>query len=708
MKKITCIRIISMLLALLMLIGSGSTSISFAAEIDKQEEEISWVGYVNGDIRGSKMYQGEEIDVVVPVTSNFYQTVKKVKIELKDAPFVITESPKLYALGSDKVSAFIDSKNYEIRFSIKATETAAGGRYHLGITFVNGDTALKSYTIDDTIPMTVVEVIKPEANLNIENLTYPNKLSYKETGTISFEMTNTGGQDARNVTLAYEGFTDTGVLPNKKGTIRKIGIVAKDSRTKYTFPIKGSPNATSAAKGITVIISYRNTAKAVSYSTETQIIYITTTAKKVVAKKKDTETKSPKLVISNVKQSPAAPQAGGTVALSFKVKNSGTKLAKNITLTPKNLADAYLIPLDRDPYIYIKKLKVGDSQSFTLNFRVSEKTESEMSGIQMEFALRDSSGKNYDDMTKLYVTGIQIQDKEDAGSPKLIVEDYNTKEDAIKAGEEFELMLDIYNTNDSISADNIKVTITSSESTFSMAKGSDSFYISKIEPGEVLKKKLKLTVRADAVTKAYPLKIQFDYDFKKKSGKTVTTASRSILETLALQVQENPNPVLSNIIPGSYDEMIVGETNKINFDFTNRGKTSIYNVEVVITGGFEPAQKAYFIGTVDPGGGKTYEMEITPLEAGDIEGIITVFYEDSNGKKQKIRKKFNSEVAERAGVPPVSEVPAVIVQTKQPLMKLPVFLALQVILFATGFAVAQKTLVWLWKWKLRRDQDNSL
>ena len=70
---------------------------------------------------------------------------------------------------------------------------------------------------------------------------------------------------------------------------------------------------------------------------------------------------------------------------------------------------------------------------------------------------------------------------------------YTTGNGSVKAGGEFTFSFEVVNTHNTLGADNIKVTITSDEAgTFSVAKGSNSFYISTIAAKKSVHKEIPI------------------------------------------------------------------------------------------------------------------------------------------------------------------------------------------------------------------------
>ena len=86
---------------------------------------------------------------------------------------------------------------------------------------------------------------------------------------------------------------------------------------------------------------------------------------------------------------------------------------------------------------------------------------------------------------KLIVIFAQNNKDEDTtiSRPKLMISDFYTDIEEVKAGNVFDFTFELLNTNDEIAAKNIKAIVTSSDGTFSVTAGGNSFFVKEIKPG---------------------------------------------------------------------------------------------------------------------------------------------------------------------------------------------------------------------------------
>ena len=69
----------------------------------------------------------------------------------------------------------------------------------------------------------------------------------------------------------------------------------------------------------------------------------------------------------------------------------------------------------------------------------------------------------------------------------------------------------MYNTHNETAAKNIKITVVSD--LFSVTKGSNSFFVQKIAPGESEELVINLKASAAAMTGSYPINIEMEYEY---------------------------------------------------------------------------------------------------------------------------------------------------------------------------------------------------
>lgn len=680
-----------------------------------ESEGPKWFVFATEEVPEITLKQEEKAEVTLAVRASREREVHKIAVNTRNTPFTIKGVPKLYQ--KDEKDKYIEVNHigggdYFLKFTIMAKESTSTKTYNLPIIFLAGDahSDIESYQLEDVISVTyeAEEQVVTSAELTISDIQCKSVMQYGETADVVYTIKNTGDGTATNIIVDYEGMNDDGILPAENGVKKKLSPIKPNKSRKITLPVKVSKNAVSGSKKITIRVSYHVREEDTNYVVEREEFYIRT------ERKRDTKPKAPKILIRNIRQSEKMPVAGENVTLSFDILNVGKLEAKNITVTPKELSRKTFTPLGENPAVYIKSLKIGQKRSVKLSYNISRQIEGGLSYIDYAVVFRDANGIENSDSVKLYVKNIKAK-KEDVskGVPRLIIKKYTAGKESVMAGGMFKLKFDVANTHVSSRAENIRVTMTSDETgAFSIAKGSNSFYITSIEAKNCKHMEIPIKVNGNCTTKSYPLKLEFQYDYRSvQNGKEVVTSGVLASEVLSIQVEENARPSLNIIKVGAYGELIYGEADRLTFEFHNQGKSPLYNVQIEIKGDFETAQKSYYIGTVEAGKGSSHEAEITPIVEGTATGVMIVTYENSNGKKGKKKAVFKGEVVPATGinVNDMGTEPDNVDNAKRnSSISLPVFILVEVMIFALSALVVRRFMISRYRKKKLLEEEMEL
>ncbi len=426
-----------------------------------------------------------------------------------------------------------------------------------------------------------------------------------------------------------------------------------------------------------------------------------------------TEDGTPVVLISNVKQTPESPEAGGRISVSFDVENKSSKDLNDFKLLVKNLAGSSFIPVDSDPYYYIDVLKAGTTKRVTMNFTVSESAVEGLNILTLGYSY--TGGGSDIDIPILNVRN----ELGSASKPKLIISNYEADTEELRAGSIFNFTFEVRNTHSSVAAKNIIITVSGKApggqaEIFSVTQGSNSFFVSKIGPGETYTNTLEMKIKSDAATAAYPITVTIEYEYDGiKPNPTTGEIGEKVTHELNLQVVENARPVVDNVQVYSWDgNVIVGSPATLGFEFYNMGKSMLNNVIATVEGDFVgSAGSMYFLGNVNAGDRQYGEFEVIPNVEGMAKGILKVTYEDSNGDEQVYIKEFETFVMgaqvwdpslEDGGIDVFNPV---LPEPKKPILKTWVFVVLQVAIFVIFVPVSRKVILSIYKNRLRKKEE---
>ncbi|MBQ8549366.1 MAG: hypothetical protein IJ427_12775, partial [Lachnospiraceae bacterium] len=419
------------------------------------------------------------------------------------------------------------------------------------------------------------------------------------------------------------------------------------------------------------------------------------------------------LLVNGVKQSPSKPKAGDKVSLTFNMENTGEKDYTDTKLYVNYVSGTGFEPVSAEPYQYVGTIKAGQKKSVTVNVIAGKDIAEGMNTLTVDYEYKDGQKEEVSDSVTLYVLNVQKEENAGLSKPKLMVSDFSASSEVVKSGEEFDFTFSVYNTHGDTAAKNIKVTVTSEM--FSVTKGSNSFFMPMIAPGESEEITINLKASAAAMTGSYPVDIRMEYEY---DGMPVTESNAGgveVTETKMLLIKENLRVSVENVAVGGWDMPFVNQTTQLAFSVYNMGKSQLNNVYFTVEGDFEVANgSSYYYGTLQAGYPDYVEMDITPLAAGDVKGTLIVHMEDSNGDEVTYETEITGFVMEESGgdigwedpgmdfpvdVPPMEEPAA------EPIVSLPIFIAALLAVFLVSFFVTRGIRIACYKKKLRKEEE---
>lgn len=604
-----------------------------------------------------------------------------------------------YTAKSIKIGDLAKGESKSVTLSVTILGTATVGKNPLTANFsykTPGGTALtSSYKLN--VNLTSGE---SSPHLAITNMSYGDSLKPGEDFTLVVSLKNNGAVAASGIKADIDAasITQDGIIKNYFTDGIKVADTAKGRSAKAEIPLTVSKYATGGMKNLKVVITYLDDLG--NQYTLSENVYVDVNAANAAG--------TPNIVISNVTQAPEQPQAGDKVTISFELENKSKVDATDLKIYPDALSNTTFIPVDADPYQYIDKLTGGSKKKITLPLIVSTGIPEGLNNLTVKYSYTGGEGSAIIPVRNI---------KNSLGSssiPKLIISKYTTDVEELKAGTTFNLTFDIYNTNSSVAAKNISVTITQADNIFTVTQGSNSFFINHMDPGETAENTIEMKVKSDATTKAYPLTltIEYEYDGEKPNTETGEVGVKKT-ETLNLNAEENARPVVDGINVTSWNGSVMsGTAANLSFNFYNMGKAVLNNVSATVEGdGFTPTGGMLFIGNVEPGNSAYEEIEVMPNSEGTVSGTLKISYEDSNGETVEFTKDFQADVMPAAAMDPgaVDGGAGPVMNPEVPMAKkniLPIwaFVLLQLAIFIIFIPVARKVNISLYKVKLRKKE----
>ncbi len=478
------------------------------------------------------------------------------------------------------------------------------------------------------------------------------ELKRGEKMTIPIKIKNDGSAAAKSVTVSItEGVgPSVGITKDYTSNEMSVGDIAAGKTATVKIPITVSDDVSAGLHEFAFEVKFKD-ADGIDKTPVTMSMYLE-------AKPKPEEDKKPDLFnyidIHNVSQSPSNPEAGGKVSVSFEITNNGNGAVKNLRVFGTGLSSNGFEPLTNEPYQKVGDIPAGASKKTAMTFKVGENIPSGTNTLTIGYEYIDENGDKKTDSTSIYilnVAGKKDEESKDVGRPKLIISDYSTDTNILRAGETFDFSFSIKNTHQTKAAKNIKITLSQPEGIFSPAAGTNIFYVDSIAAGQVSVQTINLKTRADAVTGDYDLMIRLEYEYDDMSDTDREKGGVSEDNTIKLRATENYRPVIENISLDAWQGCFVGVPVDMSFEFYNMGKSTLGNVYITVEGDFALANNSQmsYVGAIQGYGQEFINPQVVALVEGDATGILTVHFEDSNGDEVTLSQEFTQFVQSNGG-----------------------------------------------------------
>lgn len=585
----------------------------------------------------------------------------------------------------------------EVEVRVRIPQSAEAGTYKISVTGktridgeivkvsgeayvrVNGGSQNKAQ-----LKITRVDIL-PEANI------VPG--SYVAFG---YEIENISDVLAKNVELNISGLAAAGLSVKGGTTTQKVKTIESGKKIYLYYELNVAKTAKFGSYEIKTDLSYESEFNKEPIKEETTaFINIGGDA-----------SQDSQLIIQDLKFPSATLGVNKTFDVSFKIRNQGQSIAKRIRASAKSDDPSGVVSRTVSD-ILVRDLAPGEEETVSYKFFTTKGGSTKNYPINIKIEYLDDFTESKEPKTVEQIVGVFLNNPENVGdgkdakksTPKLIIDRYEFEPKLPLAGNEFEMNLSFYNTNAKKAVKNIKIDLTSQDtsksdsntagsSVFTPVDSSNTFYIGRIAPSGKVEKTIKMFVVPDATAKTYNITANFEYEddenneYKSSENIGVPVYQESKLDIDPINYQTNA---------------MVGDNIPITANFYNTGKVTLYNFKVTLTADNATVNNGtYYIGNFNSGGQDVYEGSIMPNEPGEIKGKLKFTYEDSTGEVKEKEEDINITVEEAPPMDPnagpdgmplpdgaMGEAP----WYKKPLFIVPVAL---VILGAIGFVVFKK------------------
>lgn len=638
---------------------------------------------------------------VVPNDSSGTLDISNVKVTNKDYP------ENLYIFITNTSSVILE-------YDIAIDDYAKIGTYGYYITY-RGETGQDREELSiepGKLQMRVIVVAEktPPQIAVVSNTEFSAKAG--EEVELKFTIRNEGEIKALNTYISV-GYNNQFMIPTYTPLDQKVGDLVKGATREITVSYTISKDAPTERVRLPINVVYKNQ-KGESFTTDQYALYLNIEGKQAEPTPEPTPTPKPaNLVLNTVKQSPASPKAGETMKVTFFLQNLGETDATDVKVKATGLSSRGFEPINSEPYQYIGTIAAGSSKQVEVTVKVGEDIPEGLNTLGIHYSYSDAEGNTMlPGDEQLNILNVQNKKEEEPtiSRPKLMISNFYTDIEEVKAGNVFDFTFELLNTNDEVAAKNIKAIVTSSDGTFSVTAGGNSFFVKEIKPGETASITINLKASAAATTKACPINIRMEYEYEGM----VTSASYAgevVEETLLLQVKENLRPSVENVYLATWNNPTVNQPTTLNFEFYNMGKSMLNNAYVTIEGDFmlSNGSNSYYIGNISAGMPEYVEFDVVPLVEGNAVGKMVIHMEDSNGEEVLLEKEFNAYISGEQSWDypgfnePVVPVDVTPVDVKEPIVPLWVFLCIQAGILVVIVPIARKIFLVMHRRKIRKE-----
>ncbi len=248
--------------------------------------------------------------------------------------------------------------------------------------------------------------------------------------------------------------------------------------------------------------------------------------------------------------------------------------------------------------------------------------------------------------------GLLIPEEKDkdakTSTPRIIVTGFRTEPEVVYAGDTFKLYISVQNTSMETAVSNIQFDLKAASTgsgtdntyeAFLPTSGSATIFTPVIYAGATSQISIELTARSDLAQKPYVITLSAKYEDSDRNPYTMeSNISIPIKQEARVDYGE------AELFPSTLE---VGSQSNIMFPVYNKGKTTLYNVQVDFIGDSIEGGST-FLGKIEPGGTGNVDAMVTGIAPTMDDGTIIarISYEDEAGNVSTIDKELNLYVME--------------------------------------------------------------
>ncbi len=578
--------------------------------------------------------------------TNIYASLVYDAAKSEELPFTVDSMISKKQLSSLEEN---ESTNATLNFTVPANTPAKVYPVTLKVEYRNPISGELMTVTSDTMHVKVENSIQlPKIEIREQNIAGG---TFQSGGTdrLFLEVYNSGELAAEDIEVRIDGLTTKKIFAEGINQDRKTldQLKGGHSNGSVFFDLKVDSELASGVYDFQVVVSYKDPYDK-QYSTSTTIY--------LPVEKEDSDSANVQLLINDIQYPNHEVAVDENFDISFSISNNSEDKARNVKITvdggneilPKTTpikTFAQLEPMETQA-MSVTMFAVDGTKSKNYPIQISVEYEIDTNNSSSTSSSSTSSDSQKTSTTKQtfsqYV-GVFVQEsdeeEEQSMTPRVIVSHYKIDREYVIAGEDFALQFSLQNTHDNATIRNMIVNIGASDDIFSPVNSSNTLYIPSIMPGANSQHFMTLRPNIDAAFKTH--NINLDIQYEDEDGNVYTTK-----ETIGVPVMQMVKLTVGEIeLPNNG---VIGDAVTLSADFHNSGRAQIRNMTIRLEGEFDTSDRSLYVGNVDAGQGTTYEVSITPTQAGELNGKMVFEFIDAIDQTHAVEREFTFNVDERA------------------------------------------------------------
>ncbi len=576
-----------------------------------------------------------ELDIRIKNSNGYEDAVDVTATLYSDSSGMVLVDGKSYR--EEDVIKSSDTENFS--FDVEINKDAPDNTYTMDLRVVYYDTLGEKYTLSERINIRVIQNDTTPDLIVSRTDVMPNiTVNPGDPVVVGFELSNMGEGSARNITISLPGLSEESLILANGLSIQRIPDISGGRKGYAYFELQASNTIRSGNHEMMVQLTYRDTDNNIVESQQ----YFSFQATK-------NDERASKLVVENIKYPTGALGQNREVVVTFDVRNQGQSPAKNVEVKATSQDESGLVPKSLG-ITKIGEIQSGEVKSFQFLFVTTRTGQTRNYPIEITVDYTDELVEPASRETLTHLVGVFLNapdENANQSTPKLIIDRYSFSPTLVSAGNQFQMSLSFYNTNNTKTVRNIKIYLTADEETesgsvFTPVNSSNTFYIDSIPPKGKIEKTISMYTVPDAKAKTYTLTANFEYEDSLANPYTA-------VELIGVPVVQQSKLDTGEV--GFFPESYVGQSTPISVEFYNTGKVPLYNMMVKLDGNFQTENGQYYVGNFNSGSSDFFEGYVIPSEAGQLEGELVFTFEDSTGQKIEERKPFSLNVMDMEPIP---------------------------------------------------------